>query len=65
MSEVDTLLSELGLRHAAAILPAWLERAAHQEVGYTEFLLGLLEEERTARANAQIQAVRLAIMRMA
>jgi DNA replication protein DnaC len=55
MSDVDLVLTELGLRHAAAILPAWIERAAHQEVSYTDFLLGILEEELTARANAQVQ----------
>jgi len=55
MSGVESLLTDLGLPHAAAILPAWLERAARQEVGYAEFLQGVLEEELAARANAQTQ----------
>lgn len=55
MSGVETLLTELGLPHAAAILPTWIERAARQEVSYAEFLQGVLEEELAARANAQVQ----------
>lgn len=55
MSGVASLLVDLGLPHAAAILPAWLERAAQQEVGYADFLQSILEEERVARANAQVQ----------
>jgi DNA replication protein DnaC len=55
VSAVASLLADLGLPHAAAILPAWLERAARQEVGYAEFLQGVLEEELAARANAQVQ----------
>ena len=34
------------------MLPAWLDRAAREEVGYAEFLQGLLDEEAMARANA-------------
>lgn len=45
-------LERLGLYHAAAALPAWLERAAQQELPLTEFLAGLLEEETTARVGA-------------
>jgi DNA replication protein DnaC len=52
---VETLLSQLGLRHAAAILPAWLERAARHEVSYAEFLQGVLEEEVAAQASSATQ----------
>lgn len=50
-----TLLEQLGLHQAAAILPAWLERASREEVGYQDFLQGVLEEEQAARANAETQ----------
>jgi len=46
------LLAQLHLAQAAAVLPAWLERAAEQELSYTDFLQGLLEEECIARTNA-------------
>lgn len=46
------LLEHLGLAHAAAVLPAWLERAAREDVPYADFLQGLLDEEAMARANA-------------
>lgn len=49
------LLEELGLHQAAAILPAWLERASREEVSYSDFLQGVLEEEQAARANAETQ----------
>jgi DNA replication protein DnaC len=49
------LLEQLGLQQAAAVLPAWLDRAASQELGYADFLHGLLEEESVARANAATQ----------
>jgi DNA replication protein DnaC len=50
------LLAQVQLPHAAAALPAWLERAAAHEVSYADFLQGLLEEElagRTASATAR------------
>jgi DNA replication protein DnaC len=46
------LLEHLGLHQAAAILPSWLDRAAAQELSYSDFLHGLLEEEAVARASA-------------
>jgi DNA replication protein DnaC len=49
---LDTLLTQVRLDGAAAVLPAWLERAAAQELSYADFLQGLLEEERAARATA-------------
>src|SRR6476620_4976896 len=50
-----TLLTALHLHQAAAVLPGWLERAANQELGYADFLQGLLEEEFTARTAAETQ----------
>jgi DNA replication protein DnaC len=46
------LLEHLGLHQAAAVLPGWLDRAATQELSYSDFLHGLLEEEAAARASA-------------
>ena len=53
--DLRPLLEHLGLTHAAAVLPAWLERAAREDVGYADFLQGLLDEEAMARANAATQ----------
>ncbi len=53
--DLRPLLEHLGLRHAAAVLPAWLERAAREEASYADVLQGLLEEEATARATALTQ----------
>ncbi len=52
---VDTLLAHLHLTQAAAVLSAWLNRAAQQELSYTDFLQGLLEEELAARTSAAAQ----------
>jgi DNA replication protein DnaC len=49
------LLAQLHLAQAALVLPSWLERAAQQELSYTDFLHGLLEEECIARTNAATQ----------
>jgi DNA replication protein DnaC len=49
------LLAQLHLHQAAAALPAWLDRAAQEELGYADFLGGLLEEEAAARAAAETQ----------
>jgi DNA replication protein DnaC len=49
----DALLTAVHLRQAAAVLPAWLDRAAQQELGYADFLAGLLEEELAARTAAE------------
>ena len=49
---LDTLLTQLHLTQAAAVLPGWLERAAHDELSYADFLQGLLEEELVARSSA-------------
>jgi len=49
---LDTLLTQVRLDGAAAVLPTWLERAAAQELSYADFLQGLLEEELVARTTA-------------
>ena len=54
-SGVDTLLLQLQLHQAAAVLPAWLERAAQQELSYADFLQGLLEEELATRTSVATQ----------
>jgi DNA replication protein DnaC len=53
MTAPDALLTALHLHQAAAVLPAWLDRAAQEELGYADFLGGLLEEEVAARAAAE------------
>jgi DNA replication protein DnaC len=45
----------VGLTHAATVLPAWLDRAAREDLAYTDFLQGLLEEEAAGRAQATTQ----------
>jgi DNA replication protein DnaC len=54
-ADPKALLQELHLSHAAAALAAWLERAAQAELGYSEFLAGLIEEELAARASEQTE----------
>ncbi len=49
---LDSLLAQVHLTHAATVLPAWLERAAQDELSYADFLAGLLEEECAARTTA-------------
>jgi DNA replication protein DnaC len=49
------LLAQLHLHQAAAALPAWLDRAAQEELGYADFLGGLLDEELAARTAAETQ----------
>jgi len=55
MAPALALLEQLRLPHAAAVLPAWLERAARDELSYADFLQGVLEEEATARTQADVQ----------
>ncbi len=50
-----TLLTQVQLAQAATVLPAWLDRAAHEGLSYADFLQGLLEEELVARAAAATQ----------
>ncbi len=52
---LDTLLTQLHLTQAAAVLPSWLDRAAGEELSYADFLQGLLEEELSARTCAGTQ----------
>src|SRR5438552_12533738 len=53
--QVETLLTQLGLHHAAAVVSAWLERAAGAEASYADALGGVLEEELLGRATAETQ----------
>src|SRR5579872_2639664 len=55
VSPLAPLLTQVQLTHAATSVTAWLERAAAQELGYAEFLQGLLEDEMAARAQAATQ----------
>ncbi len=48
-SGLDAMLAQLHLGQAAEVLPQWLDRAATEELGYADFLQGLLEEELAAR----------------
>ena len=54
-ADLRPLLEQVGLSHAAAVLPAWLDRAAREELPYADLLQGLLEEEATARTQATTQ----------
>jgi DNA replication protein DnaC len=49
------LLEDVHLRHAAAALTPWLDRAAQEGLSHHDFLLGLLEDEVAARATAATQ----------
>jgi DNA replication protein DnaC len=54
MSEhLGRLLTAVHLHHAADALVPWLDRAAAQGLSHHDFLLGLLEEERVARMEAE------------
>jgi DNA replication protein DnaC len=54
-ADLRPLLEQVGLSYAAAVLPAWLDRAARAELPYADLLQGLLEEEAAARAQATAQ----------
>ena len=54
-ADAQALLRQLHLDHAADVLTAWLERAAQEEVGYSDFLRGVLEEEVVARASVETE----------
>ncbi len=52
---LGSLLDQLQLHQAAAVLADWLDRAAQQELSHADFLAGLLAEEQAARASADCQ----------
>lgn len=54
-SHLTTLLTQLQLGQAATVVTSWIERAAHEELSYSDFLQGLLEEELVARTTAATQ----------
>lgn len=49
------LLEQVRLHQAAAVLPTWVERAAHDALRYADCLQGVLEQEGTARTQADVQ----------
>ena len=51
-SALTDLLTQAQLPGAAAMLPAWLERAAEEQLSYADFLTGLLAEELAARSTS-------------
>ncbi len=53
--DLAAALALVHLEGAAAVLPAWLTRAAEQELSYADFLQGLLDEEMVARSTAAAQ----------
>ncbi len=55
MTAPEAFLTALHLHQAAAVLPAWLDRAAQEDLGYADFLGGLLEDELATRAAAETQ----------
>ncbi len=52
---VAALLEQLHLRHAAAAVANWLDRAVSDDLSYQDLLLGLLEEEVAARATDETE----------
>src|SRR5438876_37050 len=48
--QLRLLLQDVHLRHAADGIHAWLDRAAQDAVSHHDFLVGLLEDELSARA---------------
>jgi DNA replication protein DnaC len=54
-TDLVALLQQVQLPGAAAVLSTWLDRAAHGELGYADFLQGLLEEEIAVRTQAGTQ----------
>ena len=55
MTAPDIVLTALHLHQAAAVLPAWLDRAAQDDLSYADFLGGLLDDELVARTTAETQ----------
>jgi|TARA_Y100000031_G_scaffold104366_1_gene114785 DNA replication protein DnaC len=54
-TDLQPLLAQVGLSQVAPVLPAWLDRAAREELSYADFLQGLLTAEATARVEAATQ----------
>jgi DNA replication protein DnaC len=53
--QLRLLLEDVHLRYAAHVLTPWLERAAQDGLSHHDFLLGLLQEERSERSSADTQ----------
>ncbi len=56
VAQVEEQLLDLGLKRAAAVLPACVEWAAGQEATYVAFLQRLLEAEQEERRSRAMQA---------
>lgn len=54
-ADLSTLLQQVQLPGAAAVLSTWLDRAAQGELSYADFLQGLLEEELALRTQTSTQ----------
>jgi len=54
-ADLATLLTQVQLPGAAAVLHDWLDRAAREELSYADFLQGVLEEELVLRTTTGIQ----------
>lgn len=52
---LSRLLTDLHLRHVAEAITPWLDRAAQEGLSHHDFLVGLLEDEQAARAQAETQ----------
>lgn len=52
---LSRLLTDLHLRHVADAITPWLDRAAQEGLSHHDFLVGLLEDEQAARAQAETQ----------
>ena len=50
-----TLVEQLHLPHLTAALDGWLDRAAKEDLSFTDLLAGLFEEEAVGRAQADVQ----------
>jgi DNA replication protein DnaC len=55
VTRLDFLLDQLRLPYMAVVLSEHLERAAHEELSYADFLAGLLEVEASQRLDAETQ----------
>jgi DNA replication protein DnaC len=54
-SQAASILTQLQLHQATAVLGVWLERAAQEDLSYADFLAGVLEEELAVRTTAAME----------
>jgi DNA replication protein DnaC len=55
MEELLTQLTQLKLGRIGEVYRNWIDRASKEEMGYADFLRGLLSEEICARGENQIK----------